>query len=46
MYRFYNMKKIIALAIVTSVFALSCAPQKTCPTYLKNTNKVDLLKKV
>lgn len=34
------MKKYIAAAIVLALIA-SCAPQKTCPTYLKNTKKIE-----
>ncbi len=39
------MKKLIVVAIGLAIFA-SCAPQKTCPTYLKNSKKVDLSQKV
>lgn len=39
------MKKLIAVAIGLAIFA-SCAPQKTCPTYLKNTKKVETTQKV
>lgn len=34
-----RMKKILATLSIL-VFLANCAPQKTCPTYLKNTKKV------
>jgi len=40
------MKKVLAFAILIGFFALSCAPQRTCPTYLKNTNKIEGKKSV
>ena len=39
------MKKLIAIAIILVIIA-SCAPQKTCPTYLKNTKKIDSAQRV
>lgn len=41
------MKAIILSAIAALLFAASCAPQRTCPTYLKNkTNNVENSKRV
>lgn len=39
------MKKILATLAVLALIA-SCAPQKTCPTYLKNTKSTNTTLKV
>lgn len=42
-----NMKSVVIIASALLIAAAGCAPQKTCPTYLKNkTNNVENLKRV
>ncbi|MDX2196982.1 MAG: hypothetical protein NW207_11235 [Cytophagales bacterium] len=40
------MKNLIVLFVALLMLAASCAPHKTCPTYLKNTNEQGAVKKV
>jgi hypothetical protein len=40
------MKKYFALAVLVGLFFANCAPQRTCPTYLKNTNKIENKRRV
>lgn len=40
------MKVLAITALSLVLLASACAPQRTCPTYLKNTNKVESIKRV
>lgn len=40
------MKVLAISALSLILLATACAPQRTCPTYLKNTSKVENIKRV